>query len=96
MLDPATYTPMTDAIETASRDEISALQVHRLKTTLAQAYANVAHYKQAFDKAGVTPDDLNELSDLAKFPPEPLPQGSERRDPATEYTTIAPAQSPVK
>ena len=68
MLDPATYTPMTDAIETASRDEISALQLHRLKTTLAQAYANVAHYKQAFDKAGIKPDDLNELSDLAKFP----------------------------
>ncbi len=68
MLDPATYTPMTDAIETASRDEISALQLHRLKITLANAYANVAHYKQAFDKAGVTPDDLQELSDLAKFP----------------------------
>ncbi len=68
MLDTATYTPMTDAIETASRDEISALQLHRLKTTLAQAYANVAHYTQAFDKAGVKPDDLNELSDLAKFP----------------------------
>jgi phenylacetate-CoA ligase len=67
MLDPATYTPMTDAIETASRDEISALQLHRLKITLANAYANVAHYKQAFDKAGVTPDDLQELSDLAKF-----------------------------
>ncbi|WP_108880737.1 phenylacetate--CoA ligase PaaK [Anderseniella sp. Alg231-50] len=68
MLDPATYTPMTDAIETASRDEISALQLHRLKTTLAQAYENVAHYKQAFDKAGVKPGDLKELSDLAKFP----------------------------
>ena len=68
MLDPATYTPMTDAIETASRDEISALQLHRLKITLANAYANVANYKQAFDKAGVTPDDLQELSDLAKFP----------------------------
>ncbi len=68
MLDPATYTPMTDAIETASRDEISALQVHRLRTTLVQAYANVPHYKQAFDKAGVKPDDLNELSDLARFP----------------------------
>jgi len=68
MLDPATYTPMTDAIETASRDEISALQLHRLKTTLAQAYENVAHYKQAFDSAGVKPDDLKQLSDLSKFP----------------------------
>ncbi len=68
MLDPATYIAMTDAIETASREEITALQLHRLKITLAHAYANVTHYKQAFDKAGVTPDDLNDLSDLAKFP----------------------------
>lgn len=68
MLDPATYTPMTDAIETASRDEIAALQVHRLKSTLSQAYANVAHYRKSFDKAGVKPEDLSELSDLAKFP----------------------------
>ena len=57
MLDTATYTPMTDAIETASRDEICALQLHRFKTTLARAYANVAHYTPAFDKAGV---DLTE------------------------------------
>ena len=57
-----------DSIEIASRDEISALQLQRMKWSLAHAYNNVAHYTQAFDAAGVHPDDLKDLSDLAKFP----------------------------
>ncbi|MFQ5972847.1 MAG: phenylacetate--CoA ligase PaaK [Alphaproteobacteria bacterium] len=57
-----------DAIEIASRDEIAALQLARLKKTLAHAYANNRHYRNAFDEAGVHPDDLGELADLAKFP----------------------------
>ncbi|MDH3912045.1 MAG: phenylacetate--CoA ligase [Rhodospirillales bacterium] len=57
-----------DPIETASRDEISALQLERLKWTLRHAYENVAHYRKAFDQAGVHPDDLRELADLARFP----------------------------
>lgn len=57
-----------DAIETASRDEISALQLTRLKWSLRHAYDNVPHYRASFDAAGVHPDDLQDLSDLAKFP----------------------------
>ncbi|ASM74114.1 MULTISPECIES: phenylacetate--CoA ligase PaaK [Roseobacteraceae] len=57
-----------DPIEIASRDEISALQLERLKWSLNHAYTNVPHYKQAFDAAGVHPDDLKTLSDLSKFP----------------------------
>ena len=57
-----------DPIEIASRDEISALQVERLKWSLRHAYDNVPFYKQSFDAAGVHPDDLNSLEDLAKFP----------------------------
>ena len=57
-----------EPIETASRDEISALQLKRLQWTLAHAYANVPHYKQSFDKAGVHPGDLKTLVDLRKFP----------------------------
>jgi len=57
-----------DPIEIASRDEIAALQLERMRWTLNHAYDNVAHYKQAFDAAGVHPDDLKDLSDLAKFP----------------------------
>jgi len=57
-----------DRIEVASIDEIRALQLARLKTTLAHVYTNVPHYRQAFDAAGVTPDDLRSLDDLARFP----------------------------
>ncbi len=55
-------------IENASRDEIEALQLKRLRWSLAQAYHNVPHYRRAFDEAGVHPDDLVSLSDLARFP----------------------------
>jgi len=57
-----------DPIEIASRDEIAALQLNRLKWSLRHAYENVPHYRQAFDAAGVHPDDLKQLSDLKKFP----------------------------
>lgn len=57
-----------DPIEIASRDEISALQLERMKWSLHHAYDNVAMYKERFDAAGVHPDDLVTLADLAKFP----------------------------
>jgi phenylacetate-CoA ligase len=57
-----------DTIEIASRDEIAALQLRRLQTTLRHVYDNVPHYWKAFDAAGVHPDDLKSLDDLAKFP----------------------------
>ncbi|MFK7890470.1 MAG: phenylacetate--CoA ligase PaaK [Granulosicoccus sp.] len=57
-----------EPIELASRDEIGALQLHRLKWSLAHAYENVQMYRDRFDSAGVHPDDLQELSDLARFP----------------------------
>ena len=57
-----------EPIETASRDEIAALQLERLKWSLRHAYENVPFYRKKFDEAKVRPDDLKELSDLAKFP----------------------------
>ncbi len=57
-----------DAIEIASRDEIAALQLQRLKVTLNHAYKNVEHYRKSFEKAGVHPDDFRSLDDLQKFP----------------------------
>jgi phenylacetate-CoA ligase len=57
-----------DPIETASRDEIAALQLTRLRATLQRAYDNVPHYRKAFDAKGVHPDDLKSLADLSKFP----------------------------
>ncbi|CAM4181890.1 phenylacetate--CoA ligase PaaK [Roseateles saccharophilus] len=57
-----------EPIETASRDELQALQLERLRWSLQHAYDNVAHYKAKFDAAGVHPSDLKTLADLAKFP----------------------------
>ncbi len=60
--------PGLHPIETASRDEIAALQTERLAWSLRHAYANVAHYRAAFDAAGVAPEDFRRLEDLARFP----------------------------
>jgi phenylacetate-CoA ligase len=62
--DPA----LLDAAERVSVDELRAVQLERLQQTLRHAYENVAHYRRAFDEAGVHPDDCRELADLAKFP----------------------------
>jgi len=62
------YRAKMDDAERASRDEIMALQTGRLAWSLAHAYDNVAHYRKAFDQAGVHPSDFRQLSDLARFP----------------------------
>ncbi|ALK08264.1 phenylacetate--CoA ligase PaaK [Blastochloris viridis] len=68
MLDLSPRPGDLEPIETASRDELAALQLDRLKWTLRHAYTNVAHYRAAFDAAGVHPDDVKTLADLARFP----------------------------
>lgn len=57
-----------EPIETASQDELRALQLQRLKWSVTHAYDNVPHYRRSFEQAGVHPDDLRSLADLAKFP----------------------------
>jgi len=57
-----------EAIETASRDELQALQLRRLQRTLDRAYANVPHYRKAFEAKRIHPLDVRSLADLAKFP----------------------------
>jgi len=57
-----------EAIETASRDELQALQLRRLQWSLRHAYENVPHYRRAFEARGVHPTDLKSFADLAKFP----------------------------
>lgn len=56
------------AAETMPRDDLAALQLRKLKDTLAKAYEKVPHYKRAFDAAGVEPDALKALDDLQRFP----------------------------
>jgi len=69
---PQTISPQRVAglepIETASRDEIAALQLDRMRRSLKRAYAYSPFYKAHFDRHGVHPDDLVGLEDLAKFP----------------------------
>ena len=57
-----------EAIETASRDEISALQLERLKWSVRHTYDNVAPYRDKCLAKGIHPDDMKTLADLAKFP----------------------------
>jgi phenylacetate-CoA ligase len=57
-----------EPIEIASRDEITALQLQRLKWSVRHTFDNVAHYRQKCMAMGVHPDDLKSLADLAKFP----------------------------
>ena len=57
-----------EPIERASRDELQALQLERLRWSLTHAYDNVPHYRKAFDAKGVKPDDLKALEDLRHFP----------------------------
>ncbi len=68
MLDLTPAKNQLDPIEIASRDEITALQFNQLKWTLNHAYSNVPLYKRKFDAAGVHPDDLKAMEDIAKFP----------------------------
>src|SRR5258708_31492132 len=57
-----------DPIEVASRDELTAVQIDRLKWSLRHAYENVAFYRRRFDEADVHPTDCRTLDDLRKFP----------------------------
>ncbi|MGW5346745.1 phenylacetate--CoA ligase PaaK [Streptomyces sp. HUAS TT3] len=62
------YEDLRDAGERLGREELAALQLTRLRDTLARAYERVPFYRQAFDKVGVHPDDCRSLADLARFP----------------------------
>jgi len=57
-----------DPIETAPVEELRALQLERLRWSVRHAHEHVAHYRQAFDAAGVGPDDIETLADLARLP----------------------------
>jgi phenylacetate-CoA ligase len=57
-----------EPIETASRDELAALQLERLKWTLTHAYENSPVYRRKFDEANVHPGEVKTLADLSRFP----------------------------
>jgi phenylacetate-CoA ligase len=68
MQDRAPAASDLDPIERASVDELRARQLEGLRWSVRHAYENVAHYRSAFDAAGVHPSDIEQLSDLARLP----------------------------
>ena len=68
LLDLAPHPDELEPIERASRDEVAALQLERLRSTVRHAYENVPFYRSRFDAAGVDPDDCRSLDDLAALP----------------------------
>ncbi|POX59555.1 phenylacetate--CoA ligase [Streptomyces sp. Ru62] len=64
----ADVTDLLDAGERLGAEELRALQLERLRTSLRHAYENVPFYRESFDKAGVRPEDCRTLADLAHFP----------------------------
>jgi phenylacetate-CoA ligase len=59
---------MSGEVPGLTRAGLEDLQLDRLRASLSVAYERVPHYRRAFDEAGVSPDDVRELSDLARFP----------------------------
>ena len=57
-----------DRIEIASRDEIAGLQLARLRWTVRHMWDNVPYQRARFEAAGVGPDDLRALGDIARYP----------------------------
>jgi phenylacetate-CoA ligase len=56
------------AAETMPRAELAALQLRRLQQTAARAYAKVPHVRAKFDAAGVKPEQIKTLADVARLP----------------------------
>ena len=62
------YSDVADKALTWSLDELRARQLERLQSTVRRVYEAVPYYRQAFDAAGVHPDDIRSLADIAKLP----------------------------
>lgn len=54
--------------ERASLDELTALRTGYLRRLVRHAYLRTVHYQRALDTAGVGPDDVASLDDLARLP----------------------------
>jgi len=57
-----------DEFETLPREALASLQLKRLQNTLERVYSTVPFYRQAFDRAGVKPEQVQSLSDLQRLP----------------------------
>jgi phenylacetate-CoA ligase len=94
-----TYTPVLDDAERMSLDELRALQLRRLQWSVRHAYENVPFYTRSLDAAGVHPDDIRALEDVAALPEivdsesgMPLPDGTQGE---LVFTTLTKQAMPV-
>ena len=55
-------------IETMPREQLRARQLEDLKWSVKHAYDNIELYRERFDEAGASPDDIRTLEDLQRFP----------------------------
>jgi len=55
-------------IETASLEDIRAIQSEKLVKQVKHVYENVEYYRNLMDEKGVTPDDIKSIDDLYKLP----------------------------
>ena len=69
MLDLSPAPGDLEPIETASRDEITTLQLQRLRWTLRHAYENVPFYRRRMDACGLHPQSVRSADDLRSLPP---------------------------
>ncbi len=55
-------------METLPRSEIEKIQLERLQETVKRVYEKVLPYRKKMDEAGVKPEDIKTLKDLARLP----------------------------
>ncbi len=57
-----------EEMETLPRVGLESIQLRRLQHLVARVYKKVEPYRRKMDEAGVRPDDIKSLADLAKLP----------------------------
>jgi len=57
-----------EEMETLPRVGLESIQLKRLQHLVARVYKTVAPYREKMDAAGVKPEDIQSLADLAKLP----------------------------
>lgn len=57
-----------EKVESASREEMQAVQSERLCSMVKRVYEHVPFYKKLMDEHGVSPDDIKGVDDLSKLP----------------------------
>jgi phenylacetate-CoA ligase len=55
-------------METMNREELEALQLHRLKQQLRRCYQGSEFYKHKFKEVGIQPEDIRSLDDVVHLP----------------------------